>query len=115
VPAPEEHPVKNCMMDLVKSSKKEHPLAIAATGKSAIDKPATDKLGVINTHNSDAPAAEIKSSPTKNEDSKGKSVDKRELLYKCMLPLRSLKGFGEDIGPHLASRAILKGEVSSFL
>jgi hypothetical protein len=118
VPAIEELPVKNRMVDLVKSSKKEHPLAIAATGKSAIDKP-----GMMKTHNSDTPA-EIKSSPTKNEDSKEKSVDKRELLYKCNLqvscrlmpysrqhalkPCQSMSIFPapEEISPMLSHRVI---------
>jgi hypothetical protein len=76
--------VKNGMVNLMKSSKKDLP--VAATGKFATDEPATDKSGVINTHTSDAPAEVIKSSPSKNEDSKGKTVDKRELLRKCDLP-----------------------------
>ena len=62
-------------VNLMKSSKKEHPVAIAANGKSATDKPE-----IINTHNSDA-SAEIKSPPSIKGDSKEKSVAKRELLY----------------------------------
>ena len=65
-------------VNLMKSSKKEHPVAIAANGKSATDKPE-----IINTHNSDA-SAEIKSSPFIKEDSKEKSVAKRELLYNAL-------------------------------
>ena len=66
--------VKNGTVNLMESSKKENPVAIAANGKSATDKPE-----MINTHNLDAPA-EIKSSPSIKEDSKEKSIVKRELL-----------------------------------